>query len=401
MPSFRHQRFGASLYLALGLLVLQATPSAMLRADVPLELPPEPLTLDGDVLVPSLDVSPAQAPPSPAPETAPDSTENGADDTLDEPDPTVPSVIHVPPEPLSPPPLEPLTIMLDWYPSPHHAALLLAAGSDLPRREGLALEVRTPADPRAPLRLLEANLVDLALTHQLQLHLQVDHGKSAIRVGTLSDTPLAGLVVRDSLGVDGPEDLAGLTLGYATEVARDILLPALIEPQGIAENEVHLVETGFALATVMAEQALDGMVTPLRLTLPRQLADRGISTRLLNAEEYGIPFHDGLILAANRDHLARLREPIMELLDILRDTTLWMIEHPETAWETLVRLEPTLDTPANRAAWNTTLMRLSAQPAALDSRRYRRLEAYLHENGLIESISPLDQLAVDVGAQGD
>ena len=63
----------------------------------------------------------------------------------------VPSVVHAPPEPLEPPPLDTLTIMLDWYPSLHQAPLLLAAGNGLPRREGLSLEIRRPADPAAPL----------------------------------------------------------------------------------------------------------------------------------------------------------------------------------------------------------------------------------------------------------
>lgn len=362
-----------------------------------LEVPDAPPSLEGDVVVPDLNASAGEeATPTNLPEVEGPPSDDEA--TPGEPDASIPSVTHAPAEPLEPPPLESLTIMLDWYPSPHHAALILAAGNGLPQREGLELTIRTPADPGAPLRLLNANLVDLALTHQLQLHLQVDRGKSPIRVATLVDTPLAGILVRESSGVEGPEGLAGLTLGHATEDGRDILFPALITPHGIARGEVNLVETGFALATAMTEQSLDGLVTPLRLTLQRQLADRGVSTRLLNAEEHGIPFHDGLILVANRDRLSRLREPIIELVDILRDTTLWMIEHPERAWEALVELEPTLDTAANRDAWIATLMRLSAQPAALDSRRYDQVEAYLHANGLIDSISPLERLAVDPGA---
>lgn len=383
--------------LVLGLLLLLALTAVPAWAEESLEAPAPPLTLDGDVMVPDLDATPGQATASPGlPEIEVPPVDDEA--AIGEPDTPIPSVTHAPPEPLAPPPLESLTIMLDWYPSPHHAALILAAGNGHSQREGLELSIMTPADPGAPLRLLDANLVDLALTHQLQLHLQVDRGKSAIRVATLADTPLAGIVIRESADVEGPEDLAGLTLGHATEEGRDILLPALIAPHGIAPGEVSLVETGFALATAMTEQSLDGLVTPLRLTLSRQLADRGVSTRQLNVEEHGIPLHDGVILVANRDRLARLREPIIELVDILRDTTLWMIEHPEAAWEALVELEPTLDTAANRDAWSATLMRLSAQPAALDSRRYRQVEAYLHENGLIESISPLERLAVEPGA---
>ncbi|MDT0499876.1 MULTISPECIES: ABC transporter substrate-binding protein [unclassified Halomonas] len=385
------------LCLALGLLALQTLAPATTWAEEGLEAPPAPLTLEGDVMVPVI-----EALPKPAPQTTeglePEQAPSIGESEPGEPVMPVPSVIHAPPEPLAPPPLESLTIMLDWYPSLHHAALILAASNGLPQREGLELEIRTPADPGAPLRLLDARLIDLALTHQLQLHLQVDRGKAPLRVATLVDTPLTGVVTRESADVEGPESFAGLSLGHATDVARDILLPALVDPQGIATDEVQLVETGFALATAMTEQALDGLVTPLRLTLPRQLANRGVANRLLKVEEYGIPHHDGLILVAHRDQLPRLREPINELLDILRETTLWMIEHPDAAWEALIEQEPTLDTSVNRASWNATLLRMSAQPAALDSGRYRRVEAYLHENGLIDTISPLERLAVDPGA---
>lgn len=391
-PYWRHR------CLALSLLVLQTLTPPLTWAAESLEAPSPPLTLEGDVMVPNIE---------PLPKAASESRKGGESEEIPlgdqaelvEPAIPVPSVIHSPPEPLAPPPLEALTIMLDWYPSLHHAALILAASNGLPQREGLELEIRTPADPGAPLRLLDARLIDLALTHQLQLHLQVDRGKAPLRVATLVDTPLTGVVTRESAGVEGPEGFAGLSLGHATDVARDILLPALIEPHGISTDEVQLVETGFALATAMTEQTLDGLVTPLRLTLPRQLANRGVANRLLKVEEYGIPHHDGLILVAHRDQFPRLREPINELLDILRETTLWIIEHPNAAWEALIEQEPTLDTSANRASWNANLLRMSAQPAALDSRRYRRVEAYLHENGLIDTISPLEKLAVDPGAQ--
>ena len=385
-------------------LLLSSLSPAWAETEAALEAPP-PLTLDSEVMVPDLGLSPGD-------ETAPadDATEtSAAQATLPaSPSPNaeegapvaeVPSVVHAPPEPLEPPPLDTLTIMLDWYPSLHQAPLLLAAGNGLPRREGLSLEIQRPADPAAPLRLLGAGLVDLALTHQPQLHLQVARGKPLVRVATLVDTPLAGLVMRESRAGQGPESLAGRRLGVATEAARDLLLPVLLLPHGIAVDEVTLAETGFTLATALSEQDLDGVITPVRLALPRQLADRGVATRLFRLEEHGVPVHDGLILVANRDRLARLRGPLDELVAILRDTTLWMIEEPDAAWDKLVALEPTLDTPANRDIWPAVLMRLSAQPAALDAGRYRRMETLLQEQGMIETPRPLEQLAVDLGAE--
>ncbi|WP_300270721.1 ABC transporter substrate-binding protein [Halomonas sp.] len=388
-------------------LLLSSFSPAWAETEAALEAPP-PLTLDGEVMVPDLGLSPgdATAPAtdamqaSAAEATLPAPPVSDAGEAMpDAPAVEVPSVVHAPPEPLEPPPLDTLTIMLDWYPSLHQAALLLAAGNGLPRREGLSLEIERPADPAAPLRLLGAGLVDLALTHQPQLHLQVARGKPLVRVATLVDTPLAGLVMRESRAGQGPESLAGRRLGVATEAARDLLLPALLLPHGIGVDEVALAETGFTLATALSEQDLDGVITPVRLALPRQLADRGVATRLFRLEEHGVPVHDGLILVANRDRLARLRGPLDELVGILRDTTLWMIEEPQAAWDKLVALEPTLDTPANRDAWPAVLMRLSAQPAALDAGRYRRMEALLQEQGMVEAPRPLEQLAVDLGAE--
>ena len=44
------------------------------------------------------------------------------------------------------------------------------------------------------------------------------------------------------------------------------------------------------------------------------------------------------------------------------------------------------------------LMRLSARPAALDQGGYRRFEAFLHERGLLDTLTPVESLAVDLGA---
>ncbi len=379
------------------LLVTLFLPGVAALAGDALEAPPAPVRyppLNTEVLVPALTAPPATDRPS---REAPAMTDTPGPEPAAGTEP-VPSVTSTPPEPLAPPPLETLEIMLDWYPGPHHAALILATANGLLEHEGLDVTLSTPADPTVPTRLLAAGHIDLAVTRQPQLHLQVNRGQALIRVATLIDLPMAGLVLREDLSIDSPAGLAGLRIGYAEEDGRDLLLPALTAPHGIAPRELSLSDTGFGLASTLVEQRLDAVITPLRLTLPRQLADQGVPTRLLRVEEHGIPLHDGLILVANRDRLARLRDPIRELLDVLQATTAWILEHPDEAWSRLTELEPTLDTPANRDSWMATLLRLSAQPAALDTARYARFEAFLHGRGLVEEATPVERLAVDLGA---
>ncbi|MFO8046848.1 MAG: ABC transporter substrate-binding protein [Halomonas sp.] len=309
-----------------------------------------------------------------------------------------PRVTLTPPEPIEPPPLKPLEIMLDWYPGPQHAALLIAQHQGLLERRGLQVTLSTPADPTLPTRLLAAGRIDLAVSRQPLLHLQVAQGLPLVRIGTLVDLPLAGLLLRDNGSMESPAQLAGKRIGYSVEESRELLLPALLKPHGIAIEELELVDVNFSAVTQMVDEELDGVMTQQRLALPRRLGDEGVTARLLTLEDHGIPRHEGLILVANRDRLGGQKESLQRLLEALADATAWGLEHPEAAWALLAEIEPSLNTPANQATWPAMLMRLSARPAALDQGVYGRFEAFLHEQGLLETLTPVDKLAVDLGA---
>lgn len=415
-------------------LLMAALTAAADEAPVPLAIPelepetPAPLTLDSRVVVPRMqlfDAGPEQdaqelgdvRPVLPGDETdseararpglprAGDLGEQNATAPT-QPDAPLPDadieqgpmVTLTPPEPIEPPPLKPLEIMLDWYPGPQHAALLIAQHKGILERHGLQVTLTTPADPGLPTRLLAAGRIDLAVSRQPLLHLQVDRGLPLARVGTLVELPLTGLLLRDNDSIASPSDLAGRRIGYSVEESSALLLPALLKPHGITMDELELVDVNFGAVVEMVDQELDGVFTPQHLALTRRLGDEGVATRLVRLEEHGIPRHEGLILVANRDRLGAQQESLRRLLDALAEATAWSLEHPQAAWELLAENEPILDTPANRDTWMPLLLRLSARPAALDQGGYARFEAFLHEQGLVETLTPVDKMAVDVGA---
>lgn len=307
-----------------------------------------------------------------------------------------PSMTTLLPVPLEPPPVTSLEIMLDWYPSIQHAALLLAREKGLLEQRGLEVTLTTPADPNVPTKLLAAGRVDLALTRQPLLHLLVDRGMPLIRVATLVDTPLGGLILRE--GLASPAQLAGRRIGYTDEDSRDLLLPTLLRPHGIELREVELRDLNFDLTAAMVAGEVDGVIGTTRLTLPRRLEDEGVSARLWHVEAHGLPTYDGLILVANRDRLTHQRDAFRRLVGALEEAAAWSIEHPDEAWRTLVAAEPALDTPASRDAWTAALMRLTTSPGALDQGRYAALDAFLHKHGHIERHAAVERLAVDLGA---
>lgn len=312
--------------------------------------------------------------------------------------PSVPAIALRPAEPIEPPPVTSLEVMLDWTPSPRHAALIVARERDLFANRGLDVTLATPADPDVPIKLLAASRIDLALARQPLLHLAVDRGLPVVRVATLIAMPLSALVVREDSGITEPVDLAGSRIGHADSDSRDALLAALLREASVRNDEVETAELHFRLGDALREGRVEGVIGAVRHLLPRQLADEGLKTRVLPSESLGIPLHDGLVMLANRDHLSQQRDAFRRVVEALEEATAWIANHPDEAWTLIRRAEPGIDTPVNREAWQQIRPRLSLSPAALDHGRYRRFEAYLHEAGILAKRHPTSRLGVDLGA---
>lgn len=269
-------------------------------------------------------------------------------------------------------------------------------------RRGLEVTLVVPADPSVPAKLLAAGRTDLALGRQPQLHLLADRRMPVVRVATLVAAPVSGLVLNGaSESADNGFALEGLRIGVTDSDGRDVVLAFMLtELLGMAKGLelVGLEELGYSTVEAMREQRIDGMMMHHRYLLPRQLADEGIMTRTLPSEAYGLPAHDGLILMANRDQLNGKRDAVRRLVSALEEATLWIVNHPQEAWALLEKAEPALAGQAGQDAWADIYPRLALQPAAVDHERYLRFERFLHEAGIVETVTPLERLAIDLGA---
>ncbi|APX94978.1 hypothetical protein BWR19_09580 [Halomonas sp. 1513] len=310
----------------------------------------------------------------------------------------VPSITMRTPEPLDPPPLDELRIVLDWYLSPQHAALLIAQARGDFERHGLSVAFNVPADPSLPPKLLAAARADLALGRQAQLHLLVDRQLPLVRIATLMPTPLSSLVVAADGDIETLADLADKRIGYALEDSLTPMLAGMLAQYHLSLDDLLLEYVNFSPAQALLEGRVDALIAPLRQVLPHHLDEEGLRVRSFAAEAYGIPRHDGLILMANRDTLASQRSEIKRLLNALEDATEWIINHPDEAWELMTLNYPSVASTINQRAWPDTLRRLALRPSALDAKRYAGLQTYLYEQGHIETRQPLERLAIDLHA---
>ena len=311
--------------------------------------------------------------------------------------PVAPSATAAPAEPIAPPPVTELTLVLEWSPGPQHAALLVAQERGLFSRRGLNVVLQTPGDPDVPAKLVAASQAELALTDQLTLHRLVDQGRPIIRVATLSELPLSALLVREDADIDTVLGLIDHRVGYAQRSGQDVLLRAILQHEGLNLSHVEAKDVHFSVVRAMNEGWIDAFIGGAALSLPRELADLGIATRSLPTETLGVPVHDGLVVVANQDHFQAQKDAIRAFVDALEDATRWIIDHPAASWEIMTRLEPTMDSPANAEAWPDIRRRLSLRPGAMDHGRYRRLERYLHDQKIVERLTPISRLGKDPG----
>lgn len=308
----------------------------------------------------------------------------------------VPTMALTPAPALEPPPLKNITLMLDWYLSPQHAALVVAKERGYYASQGLEVDIQSPADPSIAIKLLTAGEVDLALTRQPLLHLYAHEGTPIIRIATLIETALTAVVVMGPAQLDNVKNLAGLHYGYTTREGLNISIPRLV-PRSVQQTDdfsapqnLHFDPTR-ALREGQADAVADGFFH----YLPPQLATEGITTHLIRFEELDIPRHDGLVVLANSDSVVRRADTWSRFTTAIEEASNWIIENPDAAWALLIATHPVLDNDINAAAWEDILRRIALTPAAVDSRRYTAFETYLLQMGLIDDTLPLSRLAVD------
>ena len=87
------------------------------------------------------------------------------------------------------------SVILDWFVNPDHGPIIIAQENGYFAEQGLEVDIIAPADAADPPKLVAAGKMDLAISYQPQLHLQVHEGLPLVRVGTLVATPLNCLLV--------------------------------------------------------------------------------------------------------------------------------------------------------------------------------------------------------------
>ncbi|MCP8940657.1 ABC transporter substrate-binding protein [Alsobacter sp. SYSU M60028] len=285
-----------------------------------------------------------------------------------------------------------LTVLLDWFVNPDHAALVIAREKGFFAKAGLDVTLVEPADPSAPPRLVAAGQGDIAVTYQPNLYQQVKEGLPLVRIGAAVATPLNSLVVLADGPVKSLADLKGRTVGYSVAGFEEALLGAMLEQAGLKLSDVKLVNVNFALNPALLGGQVDAVIGSFRNFDLTELSQAGRPGRAFYPEENGVPPYDELIYVVRQDLAGDAR--VRRFLDAVEQATLWTLNNPREAWALFAKANPKSDDALNRQAWTDTLPRLAASPAALDGARYARFAEFMKARGLIDTIEPVERYAV-------
>ena len=235
-----------------------------------------------------------------------------------------------------------LTLMLDYLPNPDHVGLYQALAEGDFARAGLDVKVQTPSDPAAPLKLLEAGKVDLAISYEPELLIARDKGAQLVSVGAIAQVPLTSLMSLKR-GFNGPRDLRGGRVGTAGIPYQSAYLQTILQRAGVPVDSVKETNVGFNLVPAMLSKKVDATLGAFWNVEGVQLRRAGRRPTIVRMEQVGVPTYDELILVARKDTLAAKGDEVRAFVQALARGYEAARADPQAATDALVRAAPDLD----------------------------------------------------------
>jgi putative hydroxymethylpyrimidine transport system substrate-binding protein len=206
-------------------------------------------------------------------------------------------------EPTGPARPESVRLMLDFFPNADHAGIYAAQGTGAFRKAGLDVSIQTPSDPSAPLKLLAAGRVDLAISYEPELLLARDKGEKLVAVGALVQKPLTSVISIGKRAIADPRQLAGKTVGTAGIPYQSAYLKAILAQARVSPSRVREVNVGFNLVPSMLSGRVDATLGAYWNYEAIQLAQQRKKPRTIRMETVGVPTYDELVIVARQQDL--------------------------------------------------------------------------------------------------
>ena len=251
---------------------------------------------------------------------------------------------------------ESVRLMLDFFPNADHAGIYAAQGTGAFDRAGLDVSIQTPSDPSAPLKLLAAGRVDLAISYEPELLLARDQGQQLVAVGALVQKPLTSVMSIGRRAISSPKQLAGKTVGTAGIPYQSAYLKAILGDAGVNPSTVKEVNVGFNLVPAMLSGRVDATLGAYWNYEGIQLQQQRKRPKIIRMENAGVPTYDELVIVARqRDVETKGGAKIRRFMRSLAQGMKALKRDPNSGIDPLLRANRDLDRRLQEASVRATM----------------------------------------------
>ncbi len=277
-------------------------------------------------------------------------------------------------------PLQPLTLMLDWFPNADHVPLYVAQQKGWFEDQGLQVTFQVPAATADPLKLAAAGQVDLAVNYQPEVVIARSEGLPVVSIGVLVEHPLTTVLFLKDSGIQHPSDLSGRKIGYAVPHLQEILFRAFAEKNGIRNYE--LVNVGFDITPALLTHRVDAVIGAYRNYEKNELELEGHPAGFFPLEKYGLPDFYELVIITSEATLKAKRPALRAFVQTLQRAIDYCRAHPDSALALYFAANPEVRKDLDRKAFFDTLP-LYAHTQVQDSTQWQAFVDFALQYGLI------------------
>ncbi len=196
-----------------------------------------------------------------------------------------------------------VTLLLDWFPNPDHAALYVAQDQGYFKQASLDMTLQAPSNAADPAKLVATGNVPLGISYEPEVLIARASGLHVKAVGALIPVALNSLISPGKQGVHSVAELAGKKLGDAGLASDTAYMKAILRKAAVPTSSVNEINVGSNLVSSMLSGSVNATIGGYRNVEAIQLQDAGANPWVLPVTDAGVPSYNELVIIANSDRL--------------------------------------------------------------------------------------------------
>ena len=281
-----------------------------------------------------------------------------------------------------------VSVSLDWFPWSNHSGLFIAQDKGYFAAEGLEVDIHPPADPSAVLQTVPAGRDDFGINYQTGVMIAREQDIPVVSIMALVQHPLNSVMALKESGIAEPKDLAGKTVGWPGIPDNEPLLDTMLKSQGLALDDVELVNVGFDLVAALIGKKVDAIVGAYWVHESISAINQGFDLNIMRMEQHGVPDFYELVLVANEEKITRDPDLVRGFVRASMRGYQDAIADPQAAVDLLKRLRPEVDLDIEKPGVDLLAPLWSSSTGVFgwqEEDRWGSFAKWMHENGLLAS----------------